>query len=217
MGRKSSSSTTAAAGDLDGGGGVGQATMMGLRMIQCGRQTIHVVQPDGQLRQFVLPVRVADLLRLYPHCFVSLSTPAAAAGDVSRSGRRPSSSGILPYDAYLETGSMYAIHPLPRLFPFAPPATPHFCSCFFPSETSARFFFGGAGKATSSRISPDTVQSPAPQPLPRRLWEPELEMISEDRVLVVSERSGEASAAGKKEGPSRGRKLAAAFDGLRLR
>lgn len=207
-GRKSS--------DGNSSGSVG-ATVMGLRIIQCGRQTVDVIQPDGQVRQFVLPLKVSDLLLLYPHHFVAhattaSATAAAAAAAAKRergysSATSSSSSIMLSSDSYLETGSIYVVLPFPRLFPLAPPPTPHLCSCFYPLLRAAEESTSGIGGAiraefkrhwpvgsaasSLSRISPEDCGSgiglsSSSALLPRRLWEPALEIIAEDRVLVLN-------------------------------
>ncbi|KAG9447421.1 hypothetical protein H6P81_013549 [Aristolochia fimbriata] len=274
MGRKSSSRNNDGGGG--GGGGGGAATVMGLRMIQCGRQTVHVIQPDGQVRQFVVPVRVSDLLQLYPHNFVTHAAPGTTAtgggvnplleGGAVTAGAVKRTSGILPHDAYLETGSIYVLLPLPRLFPSSPPATPHFCSCFFAAAGRAEEGLGiggaikaelkrhlpsvvgggGGGGATSSssKISPEdnggafgsfstSSSSSSSIPLPRRLWEPPLEIISEDKVLVINPipspttttsssttyaKHDDETATEKKENQNKGKKLVtAALNNLKLR
>ncbi|RWR73189.1 hypothetical protein CKAN_00144500 [Cinnamomum micranthum f. kanehirae] len=201
MGRKSNSSS--------GDGSTTVATVMGLRMIQCGRQTVHVIQPDGQVRQFVVPVRVSDLIHLYPHHFVSHATAAPS----TTAGRRCSSAIILPLDTHLDTGTIYALLPLPRLFPSAPPSSPHLCSCFLPSSSHDDSATGIAAlKAElrrhwpSSKISPDDggPSSSSSSLLPRRLWEPALEIISEDRVLILflSSSSSSSSPSSSSSSPS---------------
>uniref|UniRef100_A0A0D6RB13 Uncharacterized protein n=1 Tax=Araucaria cunninghamii TaxID=56994 RepID=A0A0D6RB13_ARACU len=99
-----------------------------LRIIQCGRQTVRVIQPDGQVRQLFLPATVADLLRLHPHHYVREARGGGGGGGGGIRG-----GCILPPEAQLESGGIYMLLPLPRLFPSsgsAPPPLPSPCSCF---------------------------------------------------------------------------------------
>ncbi|ERN06452.1 hypothetical protein AMTR_s00016p00259380 [Amborella trichopoda] len=190
-------------------------TVMGLRMIQCGRQTVHVIQPDGQVRQFPLPIKVSNLLQLYPHHFLT-----HASNNTTKQRNTTSSGGgpMLPLDAHLESGSIYILLPLPRLFPaLSPPSNePHLCccACFLPHFQS-NSGTGGIGlikselkrhwlsaTTSSSKISPEehyasgvARKDTAAPCQPRRLWEPALDVISEERALLSTREEEEAAAA----------------------
>lgn len=87
-----------------------------------GCEKVRVIQPDGQVRQLELPVSVGDLLRLHPHHYVREA--------ITRRSRFRAS--IMPVEAQLESGGIYLLLPLPRLFPSsasAPPLPPP-CACF---------------------------------------------------------------------------------------
>lgn len=93
-------------------------------MRMCGGcEKVRVIQPDGQVRQLELPVSVGDLLRLHPHHYVREA--------ITRRSRFRAS--IMPLEAQLESGGIYLLLPLPRLFPSssasASPLPPP-CACF---------------------------------------------------------------------------------------
>ncbi|XP_010249405.1 PREDICTED: uncharacterized protein LOC104591945 [Nelumbo nucifera] len=190
MGRKSSSSST--------------ATVMGLRMIQCGRQTAHVIQPDGQVRQFVIPVKVSDLILLHPHHFVAhASSPTSTSSSTAAVPKR-SYSSILPLDTQLETGIIAGAGigsvikaELKRHWPSL--------SMSASSATTSFLQF-------SSRISPEEegggVSGSSSTVLLRRAWEPDLQVISEDRVLIFNTTKQESEGQDSDSGSSRkGKKL----------
>ncbi|GLJ46686.1 hypothetical protein SUGI_0984220 [Cryptomeria japonica] len=166
-----------------------------MRIYQCGRQTVRVIEPDGQVRQLHLPAAVADLLRLHPHHCVSHAGGGA----------------ILPLETQLESGGIYLLSPLPRLFPTsasAPPPLPGTCPCFAqpPAEEEdddRRAFikcgpsiWSGKRHWAFSKISPEGVslreaagaagggggggKGGAAVVKRSRVWEPSLEIIVED-------------------------------------
>ncbi|KAF3771848.1 hypothetical protein EJ110_NYTH59362 [Nymphaea thermarum] len=219
---------------------------MSLRMIQCGRQTVDVIQPNGQVRQMMLPLKVSDLLMLYPHHFV------AHAGTTKRGS-------MLPLETQLETGNSYVLLPLPRIFPSSSSsslspldaAPPPPCSCFLQMQqqgssitsrmmSSMIMIMGGSDPAdlsadgtskpklkqrikaaltslqqpSSSKISPDesscsSSSSSSSSSLfggrdkvachPRRLWEPALDVIMEDKVLMRTKEEEAQAIRSKKE------------------
>lgn len=170
-----------------------------MRIYQCGRQTVRVIEPDGQVRQLHLPAIVADLLRLHPHHCVSHAGGGA----------------ILPLEAQLESGGIYQLSPLPRLFPTsALPPLPGTCPCFAQQpaaeeEDDFRAFikcgpsiWSGKRHWAFSKISPEGVslreaaagssggggKSGATVVKRSRVWEPSLEIIVEDDDCVYVER-----------------------------
>ncbi|CAN6470436.1 unnamed protein product [Victoria cruziana] len=221
---------------------MGKNTVMSLRMIQCGRQTVDVIQPNGQVRQMMLPLKVSDLLMLYPHNFV------AHAGTTKRGS-------MLPMETQLETGNTYVLLPLPRIFPSSssssslPPldAPPPPCSCFLQMQQqgssitsrmmSSMIMIMGGSDATdlsvdgtskpklkqrikaaltslqqpsSCKISPDESScSSSSSSLfagrdkgachPRRLWEPALDVIMEDKVLMRTKEEEAQAVRSRKE------------------
>eukprot|EP01018_Ginkgo_biloba_P017625 Gb_20618 [translate_table: standard] len=182
---------------------MGKDSIMGLRMIQCGRQTVRVIQPDGQVRQHFLPIKVSDLLLMHPHHYVSQAT-----------NKRRS---ILPLDTRLESGSMYILLPLPRLFPCSSPSVPHACSCLWQPNSQAAFTtircefkrrYWSLSSYQSSKISPEMLQAVSANAKSsalvtsikqRRLWEPSLDIISEDRLLLQSKDELESALLRKKK------------------
>lgn len=95
-----------------------------MKMRMCGRcEKVRVIQPDGQVRQLELPMSVGDLLRLHPHHYVREA--------ITRRSRFRAA--IMPMEAQLESGGIYLLLPLPRLFPSSSasaPLLPPPCACF---------------------------------------------------------------------------------------
>ncbi|GLJ45736.1 hypothetical protein SUGI_0962540 [Cryptomeria japonica] len=181
----------------------GTGAKMGLRIIQCAlpRQTVRVIQPDGQIRQFLLPITVSELLILHPHHYVSQAKAKAATGKRK--------SAILPLDTHLESGGIYILLPLPRLFPCSsssssssfPFSSSSSCTCF---QELAFLHSGFVLKRPWSIVSP-SGQGPLKISeggtvvgvKPRRLWEPALDVIMENRLLLQTKEE-ELSALKKK-------------------
>lgn len=85
------------------------------------REKTRVIQPDGQVRQVELPMSVGDLLRLHPHYYVKEA--------ITR--RTKFNASMIPMEAQLESGGIYLLLHLPRLFPSSSALTlPPPCACF---------------------------------------------------------------------------------------
>ena len=105
----------------------------------CGYcEKTRVIQPDAQVRQVELPVRVGDLLRLHPHHYVRDATNR-------RINSRPS---IMPMEAKLESGGIYLL-PLSRLFLRFHSASPPPCACFLRGKQDQESVERGAKCGTS--------------------------------------------------------------------
>jgi len=81
----------------------------------------RVIQPDGQVRQVELPMSVGDLLRRHPHHYVKEA--------ITR--RTKFKASMMPMEAQLESGGIYLLLHLPRLFPSSSALPlPAPCACF---------------------------------------------------------------------------------------
>jgi hypothetical protein len=102
--------------------------MKGWLNLVCGVQPVRVIYGDGEVLYLPPFTTVEEVLQSYPHHFV------CQPGLSSDSGGR--SNQMLPLDAELQSGCIYFLLPVPRLFPAAP-SPPSQCRCYASNASTA--------------------------------------------------------------------------------
>lgn len=103
-------------------------TMKGLFNLVCGVQPVRVVYGDGEVLYLPPLTTVEEVLQSYPHHFV------CQPGLNSDSGG--SSNHMMPLDAELQSGCIYFLLPVPRMFPAAPFPSSQ-CKCYANNASTA--------------------------------------------------------------------------------
>ncbi|KAG0589339.1 hypothetical protein M758_1G013400 [Ceratodon purpureus] len=125
--------------------------MKGLFNLVCGVQPVRVVYGDGEVLYLPPYTTVEEVLQSYPHHFV------CQPGLSSDSGGR--SNQMLSLDAELQSGCIYFLLPVPRLFPAAP-SPPSQCRCYASNASTAP-----ADEESVQQPSSDTRTVPCRSPL----------------------------------------------------
>lgn len=175
--------------------------MKGLCRRLCGVQPVRVIHGSGQVLYLSPNITVEEVLHHYPHNFL------CQPGLNSYSGWR--SNQMLALDTHLQSGCIYFMFPLPRLFPTAPSlSSQQSCRCFQhnPSSSSSLLLYDSPRKAEpgheskwglrlccskncKSQVSPELnlysagknlVRTNSLIPIP---WRPRLGCISEEADL----------------------------------
>jgi hypothetical protein len=100
----------------------------------CGAHPVRVIHGSGQVLYLSPHTTVEEVLRYYPHHF--LCQPGLSIYSGWRSNQ------MLAMDTELQSGCVYCMFPLPRLFPAAPNFSSQSCRCF----QSQQIFFQAASR-----------------------------------------------------------------------